>query len=179
MYTNIQFNGFFLLTFVIDTLQGYLVWWGSRACIIYLDKKIPFEKNLGKRLLIQFITTTCVGLGIITFLTELVSWIARGRPAHISFYLVDLFIIGIWFIVVNGIYAGLHFYNRWRESEWILQEEQRLKTEGLNVRLGKEEVRLQFDDLAGLFVDDEYVVVYQSGFSYRRRWYCYHARGSG
>jgi DNA-binding LytR/AlgR family response regulator len=156
-YTNIQLNGFFLLTFTLDTLQGYLGWWGARACILYLDKKIPYENNLGKRLLIQFITTTTVGLSIITLLTELVSWLARGRPAHISFYSVDLFIIGIWFFVINGIYAGLHFYNRWRESEWIRQEDQRLKTEGLNVRLGKEEVRLQFDDVAGLFVDEEYV----------------------
>ncbi len=36
-YPNIHFNGYLLLTFTIDTLQGYLAWWAVRSIILKLD----------------------------------------------------------------------------------------------------------------------------------------------
>jgi hypothetical protein len=41
-YTNIQLNGFLLLTFTIDTLQDYIAWWAVRNIILKLDEKIPY-----------------------------------------------------------------------------------------------------------------------------------------
>ncbi|MDQ4140927.1 MAG: hypothetical protein M3142_10425, partial [Bacteroidota bacterium] len=38
-YTNIRLNWFLLLTFSIDTVQGYLAWLGVRYFVLYLDKK--------------------------------------------------------------------------------------------------------------------------------------------
>lgn len=156
-YTNIRFNGFLLLTFTIDTVQGYLAIAGVRYFIFFLDKKLPIEQQPARRIVLQLLSTTVIGLTIISLTTELVSWVARGRPAPLSFYTVDLVIIGIWFFVVNGIYIGLYLYNNWKNSEWKLQEETRLKQEGLLVRQGKQDVRLDFDALAGFFVDAEYV----------------------
>ncbi|MBX2961139.1 MAG: LytTR family transcriptional regulator [Cyclobacteriaceae bacterium] len=158
-YTNIQFSGFLLLTFTIDTVQGYLAIGGVRYFIFFLDRKLPIEQQPGKRILIQLLCTIIIGLVIISLTTELVSWIARGRPAPLSFYTVDLVIISIWFFVVNGIYIGLYLHNKWRSSETELQREVRLKSEGLMVRQGKQDVRLSFDEIAGFFVDNEYVAV--------------------
>ena len=52
-YSNIQLNGFLVLTFCIDTVQGYIAWWGVRYFILYLDKKTPYEKGFVKRIILQ------------------------------------------------------------------------------------------------------------------------------
>src|SRR5262245_3775091 len=75
-YTNIKFNGFLLLTYSIDTVQGWMGWWAVRSIVIYLDKKMPYGNRPVKRILIQFFFTTIAGLAVIIALTELVSLIA-------------------------------------------------------------------------------------------------------
>ena len=47
------------------------------------------------------------GIACIIILTEFVNWLASSKPVPLSFYKKDLFIISIWFFVVNGIYIGL------------------------------------------------------------------------
>jgi len=47
-YSNIQFTSHTLITFLIDTFEGYLAWWSLRSVIIYLDKKMPYEKKTFK-----------------------------------------------------------------------------------------------------------------------------------
>lgn len=162
-YTNIQFNGFLLLTFVIDTLQGYVAWWGVRSFIIRLDKKLPYESGLVKRLVIQIPGTLVIGLGIISILTELVSWIAKGKPAPLNFYTVDLFIISIWFFFINGIYLGLYYFTLYQESETRRQLENQVKTDGIFVKQGKQEIKLLFEQIEGFYVDGDYTVACESG----------------
>lgn len=72
-YSNIGLNWFLLLTFTIDTVQGYFAWWGVRAFILYLDQKLPYETGVFRRIAVQFFSTTVIGLTIISLLTELVS----------------------------------------------------------------------------------------------------------
>ena len=158
-YSNIRLNSFLLLTFTIDTVQGYLAWWAVRSIIIYLDKRWQYEKGGYLRIVLQLIITTFVGLFIISILTELVSWIAKGKPAPLTFYTIDLFIISIWFFVINGIYVGLHYFNLWQKSEERRKEEARLKSDGFVARQGKQEIRLAFEEIAGFYVDSEYSVV--------------------
>lgn len=157
-YSDIRFNGFLLLTFSIDTAQGYAAWWVVRTYIIYLDKRMPFEEHTIRRIVRQLVGTMAIGLAVISLLTELVSWIAKGKPAPLNFYSVDLFIISIWFFVVNGIYIGLHYYNQSQRLEAIRNEENRIKSEGLVVRQGKQDLRINVEDLVGLYVDGVYVV---------------------
>lgn len=156
-YYNIRFNWFLLLTFTIDTVQGYIAWWAVRAFILVLDKKWSYEVGGLKRIGLQLFCTILIGLLIISGLTELVSWIAKGKPAPLSFYSIDLVIISIWFFVINGIYIGLHFYYQWQESEKIRQEENRIKSQGVMVKQGKQDLMLSFEELAGFYVDDAYV----------------------
>ncbi len=157
-YSGVTLSWFLLLTFSIDTAEGYLAWWAVRTFIIFLDKKMPYEKGFLPRIIIQLIATIVIGLLIIGLLTELVSLIAKGQPAPLSFYTVDLVIISIWFFVINGIYSGLHYYNLWKNSEEKRLEESRAKSEGLLVRHGKQDIRLDFEDVAGFYVDGDYAV---------------------
>ncbi len=186
-YSDIKPNGFLLLTFGIDTAQGYAAWWGVRAFIRYLDQKMPYERDPRRRVLVQVACTLVIGLAIISVLTEAVSWVARGRPASLHFYTRDLFIISIWFFVINGVYLGLHYYHQWqqaesgrreaerqralerqqeadrREAERLGQQAERPDPAGLVVRTGKKDLRLDFRQLAGFYVDEDYVFACQAG----------------
>src|SRR5215212_5571067 len=86
-WSNIRFNWFLVFTYTVDTIQGWLAWWAVRTIIIYLDNKLPYGQLPLKRIFIQLVLTTTVGLLIIILLTELVSWIVRGGPALANFYL--------------------------------------------------------------------------------------------
>ncbi|MBI5370826.1 MAG: LytTR family transcriptional regulator DNA-binding domain-containing protein [Sphingobacteriales bacterium] len=93
---------------------------------------------------------------MIILLTELVSWIARGRPALYNFYTFDLFIILIWFFVLNGIYIGLHYYHVWQQSEHQRQEEKKLRSGGFTVRLGDQNLLIAFNEIAGFYSEGGY-----------------------
>lgn len=158
-YTNIRFNWFLILTYTIDTVQGWLAWWAVRSLVIYLDKKLPYAHQPLKRILIQLVVTTIAGLLVIILLTELVSWIARGRALPLSFYLFDIFIITIWFIVINGIYIGMHYYSEWKQSEIQRQEDKKLRMGGFNVKHGNQNILVAFGDILGFFVEDGYTIL--------------------
>ena len=142
-WNHIKLNWFLVLTYIIDTVQGWLAWWAVRSIIIYLDKKIPYGDQPLKRIFIQLVITTITGLLIIILLTELESLIARGHTAPLSFYLFDIFIICIWFFVINGIYIGMHYYSEWKESEHQRQEEKKVRAAGFTVKLGKQNLLVQ------------------------------------
>src|SRR4030095_5509248 len=91
-WSNIKFNWFLAYTYAIDTIQGWLAWWAVRSIIIYLDKKMPYGTRPLKIILVQLVVTTIAGLLVIILLTELVSWIVRGKPALANFYFFDIFI---------------------------------------------------------------------------------------
>jgi len=158
-YNNIRFNWFFILTFIVDTVQGWLGWWAMRSIIIYLDKKLPYGNKPLKRIGIQLLLTIPAGLLVISLLTELVSWIVRGRSVPLSFYLFDVFIISVWLLVINGIYIGMHYYSEWRQSEMQRQEEKKVRAGGYTVKHGKENRLITFNDILGFYAEEGYIVL--------------------
>ena len=158
-WTNIKLSWFLVLTYTIDTVQGWLAWWAVRSIIIQMDKKMPYGDRPVKRILIQLLLTTVTGLLIIILLTELVSWIARGRPATISFYSFDIFIIVIWFFVINGIYIGMHYYNEWKVSEHQRHEEKKIRNGGFPVKHGKQNLLIVFNEVLGFYTENGYSIL--------------------
>ncbi len=158
-YSNIRFNWFLVITYTIDTVQGWLAWWALRSIIIYMDKKLPYTNKPLKRILIQILITTIAGLSVIILLTELVSWIARGRPLPISFYLFDIFIFVIWFLVINGIYIGMHYYAEWKSSETQRQQDKKLRSSGLTVKQGNQNLIVPFENILGFYVENGYTLM--------------------
>ena len=155
-YSNVHFGWHLIITYSIDTIEGWLAWWAVRTIIIYLDQKLPYGSDPLRRIAIQLPITILVGLLIIIALTELVSWIATGKSALSNFYTHDIFIFIIWFLVINGIYIGMHYYHQWKESEYIRQEEKKLRSGGFLVKQGKQDLLIPFTDIYGFYADDGY-----------------------
>ena len=158
-YNNISFNWFLALTYTMDTIEGWLAWWAVRSIIIYLDKKLPYTDKPAKRIIIQFLLTTVVGLLIIILLTELTSFIIKGRSAPPSFYLFDVFIFIIWFLVINGIYIGMHYYSEWKLSETKRYEEKKIRADGFSLKHGKQNLLIDFNEILGFYAEDGYTVL--------------------
>jgi DNA-binding LytR/AlgR family response regulator len=158
-YTHIRLNWFLALTYTIDTVEGWLAWWAVRSIVIRLDAAMPYGSHPLKRILVQLLLTTAAGLFIIIFLTEMVSLIARGRLAPLSFYLFDIFIFVIWFFVINGIYIGLHFYAEWKQSERQRQQEKKVRTGGFTVKQGNQNLLIAFDDIVSFYAADGYTTL--------------------
>lgn len=158
-YSNIGFNWYTLLTFSIDTAQGYAAWWAVRIIILQLDKRIPYSKGVLRRISLQILITTAVGLTIIVLLTELVNAIAKNTPVNPDFYRFDIFIITIWFLVINGIYIGLYYASVLRQLELVRHEEQKVRLEGFSVKQGKQNLSIAFEDIGGFYVDGDYTIL--------------------
>jgi len=163
-YNNIPFNGHTILTFCVDTLEGYAAWVTTRYIISFLDKKIPFDNNLLLRIIVQTFLTLLAGMLVIVLLTNIVNAIATDTPVPESFYTFDIFIIAIWFFVVNGIYISAHFYLE-RQQHKIQRKESAVSKEKLNalfndgfmVKNGKTDMILPYNEIAGFYMDGEYV----------------------
>jgi DNA-binding LytR/AlgR family response regulator len=112
---------------------------------------MPYGRKPLKRIVVQVFVTTILGLAVIILLTEIVSWIARGRPALPNFYSFDIFIFVIWFLVINGIYIGLHYYLEHKTSEHLRQEEKKLRAGGFRVKKGKEDILIPFQNIYGFY----------------------------
>jgi len=108
---------------------------------------------------VQLVVTTITGLLIIILLTELESLTARGHTAPLSFYLYDIFIICIWFFVINGIYIGMYYYSEWKESERRRQEDKKVRAAGFTVKLGKQNLLIPFDEISGFYTEEGYTIL--------------------
>jgi hypothetical protein len=159
-YNNISFSWRTFVTFSIDTLLGYAAWAAVHFIILYLDQRLPFQENVLKRLIIQIVTTLFTGMFIIVFLTVFIHYTFANGPIPVSFFSYDVFIISVWFLVINGVYIAIHFYREWRISESKRLEENKIKKGGLNVKSGKQELFLNYGDIAGFNVDGDYIICY-------------------
>ncbi|MEM7484197.1 MAG: LytTR family DNA-binding domain-containing protein [Bacteroidota bacterium] len=157
-YNNIRFNWYLIYRYLIDTGQGFLAWILVRQLILYLDIRLPYEKGFWRRVLIQGLTTTVLGLGVIAATTEILSEIIFKKPAPLDFYSVDMVIIGIWFFFINAIYVGLYYYNKFMRVEAQIKEVEGLKSAGYRVKEGKRDFIIGFDCLMGFYVDSEHSV---------------------
>jgi len=159
-YPVIRFDKHTYLTFTIDTIQGYIAWFAMRSIILWLDKKMPYSHNPLRRILLQILLTTVICLGLIVLMTILTAWIVRGSPRVItSFFTFDLLIIFGWFLILNGVYIGMYYYQLWKHSEHLRQEEKKIRSGGFPVRTGKQNIVLGFDEIYGFYVESEYAVL--------------------
>lgn len=155
-YSNIQFNWFLALTYTIDTVQGYVAWWAVRSFIIYLDRVFPVDRYKLKRIVFQVLTTTVIGLFMISITTEIISFIVKNEWAPLDFYTIDLVIISIWFFVINGVYIGLYYRWQWRLTQHKIEEENKKLKQFLLVKKGiNHEVKISYPQIAAVTVDNE------------------------
>jgi hypothetical protein len=157
-YSDISWNLRTLITYAIDTVQGYIAWLAVHSIIIYLDKVLPFEASVLKRLVVQITVTLFAGVSVIALLTVFIHNTLKGGPFPMSFFSYDILIISVWFLVLNGVYISLDFYREWQASRQQRSEENKIKAGGLRVKSGKQDLLLEFDKIAGFAVDGEYIL---------------------
>jgi hypothetical protein len=159
-YPVINFDNHTYLTYTIDTVQGYIVWFVLRSIVIWLDKKMPYTANPLRRIVVQLILTTSVCIGLIIIMTILSAWIIKGNTRIIpSFYTFDLLIIFAWLLIINGVYIGIYYVQAFRHTEHLRQEEKKLRSGGFTVRSGKQNLLLAFDEINGFYVESDYAVL--------------------
>jgi hypothetical protein len=157
-YSNITLSARTALTFTIDTLQGYAVWLIIHFIIRYLDRVMPFTKNILRRLIIQLITTVVAGVLFLVTSTLILHYATSDQPIPTSFFMYDLPIISVWFLVINGLYVGYYFYLQWDTAEKKRVEENKIRTNGIKVKSGKRDQVLTHAEIAGFLVEGDYVV---------------------
>ncbi len=155
-YSNIQFNQFTLITYLVDTIQGYLSWWLIRMLIIRLDRSFAYEEGLVRRLVWQILLSILLGLGFIIASTEVLNWGFRDTPVPDHFYTFDLFIFLIWILALNTFYVGRFYYLKFleisRSDEVRLQDDQ----QEFIIKQNKGSIRIPFAEVIAVVKVGEY-----------------------
>ena len=145
-YSSMALTSYFLLTYSIDTVQGWIVWYAGRAVVLKLDAWYPYGRGVVRRILLQIALTLFVMLFLIIIMTEAVNALWGDGPLPLSFYTENLVIFFIWILVFNGIYTGIHFYRQTGLSPPAAPTR-------IAVRLGKQKLLLEESDI--LFFQSE------------------------
>ncbi|WP_422860811.1 LytR/AlgR family response regulator transcription factor [Flagellimonas sp. S174] len=166
-YGTIRWDWYTYATYFIDTAQGFIAWWLLRVTIVYLDKKMPYEKGLSKRLIVQILLTNLIVQGFIILATEIINALYTDKPLPIKFYTYNLFIFFIWILVINGLYIGIYFYDEWRSSQKMREQDKALRQTGFEVGLGNKKSHIPFSSIAWFFVDERTTyLITQTGQSF-------------
>jgi two-component system, LytTR family, sensor kinase len=100
----------------------------------YLDKALPFEKNITKRIVVQLVLGTITGIVFRALIYHF------GEP-HLPFKLDDMFVATTWVLYaflpssINLGFFTIHFISRWKKSLIVAE------------KLEKEKTQVQFDNL--------------------------------
>lgn len=153
-YATIRWDWYTYTTYFIDTAQGYVAWWLIRWVILWMDRKMPYEKALVQRLLLQLLITNLVAQGFIILATESINVLFGDGPLPTGFYTYNLFIFFIWILVINGIYVGFYLYDQWLLAQSLREKDKKLRSKGFSVALGNSTRHIAFEQIALFYVED-------------------------
>jgi two-component system LytT family sensor kinase len=120
--------------YCVSLLLVVFIWESIRNIDRYLNKVLPFEKNIPLRITVQLLAGAIIGLLVRMFIYHF------GEP-QLPFKLDEMFAAATWVIyilfpgVINLGFFTYHFIARWRFS--VIQNE----------RLEREKAQVQFDNL--------------------------------
>lgn len=153
-YATIRWDWYTYATYSIDTITGYIAWGLIKRTILWMDKAMPYEKALIKRLLLQLLITNLVAQGFIILATESINALFGDGPLPTGFYTYNLFIFFIWILVINGIYVGFYLYDQWLLAQSLREKDKKLRSKGFSVALGNSTRHIAFDQIAVFYVED-------------------------
>lgn len=153
-YAHIRWDWYTYTTYFIDTAQGYISWWFLREIVLWLDKKLPYQKAFARRIAIQLVLTNLVVQGFIILATEGINALFGDKPLPSNFYTYNLFIFFIWILVINGIYIAMYFHHQWQNTQQLRQKDRQLRSRGFEVQLGNTIRNVPFNEIAFIFVDE-------------------------
>jgi hypothetical protein len=151
-YPSFRLDTHFLITYSIDTVQGYLAWYCCRTVIVQLDRYFSWEKNIVKRLIIQVPLVCLTLLGVIIGLTEILNYFATDKPVPAIFYRFDIYIFLIWGFFINVLYLSLFLYNKLNAPL-----EKAVDTNRIWIRIGKQQHPIDLKKANCFYVDNDSV----------------------
>jgi two-component system, LytTR family, sensor kinase len=119
---------------IFSIIMAITFWESLRFIDRFLDRKIPFEQSISKRVVIQLILGALIGI----FVRSLIYYF--GEP-YLPFKLDELFLATTWFLYIalptsiNLGFFTVNFIERWKTS--LVRAE----------KLEKEKSQVQFDNL--------------------------------
>ncbi|PSR52253.1 hypothetical protein AHMF7605_01305 [Adhaeribacter arboris] len=155
-YPNIRADAHTILTFSIDTLEGYLAWYAGRAVVRVFDKKYPWEIAGWRRLLLQIPLVAVAVLSVIVSLTELINAIATDKPVPVDFYKHDIFLFVIWSFVLNGVYLGIYLYQKVTRPKEI-EVENTNSNPFIITKTGNKQKVIYLREMKCFFIEHDYV----------------------
>jgi two-component system, LytTR family, sensor kinase len=120
--------------FFISLVLATVFWEALRLVNYWLNKQLPFEKNVSRRIIVQLIIGGIIGIIIRFFIYKF------GEP-FLPFKLDSLFVAATWAlyvfipVAINLGFFTQYFFERWKD--YIIKAE----------RLEKEKSQVQFDNL--------------------------------
>ena len=153
-YSRVRWDWYTYATYTIDTISGFIAWWIIRKTILWLDRIMPYEKALVKRILVQILLTNVFAQGFIILQTEIVNELYTDEPLPLAFYTYNLFIFFIWILVINGIYIAMYFYTQWGSAQRLREIDKQLRSTGFEVHLGKKTETIPFEQIVAFYVDE-------------------------
>ncbi len=153
-YSHIRWDWYTRTTYLIDTAQGYISWWLLREIVLWLDRKMPYQKAFARRIAVQLILTNLVVQGFIILATEGINALFGDKPLPSNFYTYNLFIFFIWILVINGIYISMYLHHQWTLTQQLRQKDRSLRSQGFEVQLGHTIRKVPFEEMLLIFVDE-------------------------
>jgi DNA-binding LytR/AlgR family response regulator len=120
-YNNIQFNWMMAYEVVSDAFKILLVWQVARAVVVWLDRRLPWQHGLLRRLVAQVPLTCLAGAATLTGLVHLEYAFLRDYPME-HYWDFDLVIALIFLLLFNVIYTGLYYYDQYRRNHALYQQ---------------------------------------------------------
>lgn len=129
---------FHLYAFLVNTLVIFSVWEFVRFVNIFLDKKLPYEKGLLRRIVIQTLLCLFLIFPIITIIIFfIIPTFVKSAPDIFSnvYKVAAYFVITLVILVINVAFFGKYYLDAWKKA--IVDKEQ----------LEKERAQVQYDNL--------------------------------
>ncbi len=153
-YSRVRWDWYTYATYAIDTISGFIAWWIIRKTILWLDRIMPYEKALVKRIGWQIVLTNFFAQGFIILATEIINELYTDQPLPTKFYTYNLFIFFIWILVINGLYIGFYFHNQWNNTMRLREHDRQLRATGFEVQIGKRIETIPFEKIAAFYVEE-------------------------
>lgn len=151
-YYNIPLNQHFILTYSIDTIQGYTAWYACRGVIRVLDRFYFWERSVIVRMIIQVPLICLTLLAVILILTWLVNISQLSRSVPEVIYTFDLYIFLIWGFFINVLYLSLYLYGK-----LIAPHEKYADDHQIWIKNGKDLQQVNLDHASVFFIEHENV----------------------
>jgi hypothetical protein len=165
-FSAVTFDKWFFIAFVMNVFQGYACLVPIRWIIRRVEKQDRgrFSKaGLAKQVLFTFLATV-----VVCIIVPDGGWLITGTryaTTDGNHLVHDLLLLFVWIVLVNFIYVGLRYYKTWQVSEERLENERKLRVEGITIKIGDKNIKIPLKDIRGFYVESGATFIINSNFT--------------